>query len=175
MNSLRKVRLAVFGWVAVGLHLLRSGYQRITGRRVEEMANYTELKPGLFLGGQCANPPEGTRAVLSVTPNRDAFSAEFYQWRPVPTGAMPTVEWLREQVEFIDLHRKEKRGVFVHCDAGMDRSAMVVVAYLMWRDGMTRDAAIETVRRKRAIQVNPAFMEMLREWEGSMGCSSMSG
>lgn len=168
MNSVRKIRRGVYGWVAIGLHLMQAGYRRITRQRVDEIANYTELEPGLLLGGQCAMPPPKIRAVLCVTPNRDAFSVEFYQWRPMPTGAMPAMIWLREQVDFIDRHTKQKHGVFVHCDAGMDRSATVVVAYLIWRDGMARDEAIELVRRKRAIKPNPAFMEILQAWEDNL-------
>jgi protein-tyrosine phosphatase len=76
--------------------------------------------------------------------------------------------WVREQVEFIDEHMMAGHGVFVHCDAGMDRSATVVVAYLMWGDGVGRDRAIEAVQRKRAIRVNPVFMGMLMEWETNM-------
>ncbi|HVT79327.1 MAG TPA: dual specificity protein phosphatase [Phycisphaerae bacterium] len=174
MNSLRKLRREVFSWAAIVLQLLQSGYRRVTARRVEELQDYTEIEPRLFLGGRCKHPPPDVRAVLCVTPSRDDFSVEFYQWRPAPTGAVPTMAWVREQVEFIDEHMKADHGVFVHCDAGMDRSATVVVAYLMWRDGLGRDRAIEVLQRKRAIRPNPAFMQMLAVWEGSMRDSKPS-
>ncbi len=143
---------------------------RLTGAAAEGVPNYTMLESGLYLGGICLRPPPNTYAVLSVTATRDSFSAEVYEWQPVQSGPAPTVGWLRRQVAFIDKYRRENLTVFVHCDAGIDRSAMVVVAYFMWRDGLSRDAALEFVQRKRpSVHPNPVFMALLTEWEEALG------
>jgi protein-tyrosine phosphatase len=43
---------------------------------------------------------------------------------------------------------------------------MVTVAYLMWRNGWSRDEALAFVRSRRGqVRPNPAFMVLLREWE----------
>ncbi|KAJ3170043.1 phosphatase [Irineochytrium annulatum] len=58
----------------------------------------------------------------------------------------------------------------VHCQAGVSRSAAVVVAYMMARMGMTRDEALERLRGVRAVvDPNAGFMMQL-EIFGAMGC-----
>jgi protein-tyrosine phosphatase len=130
------------------------------------MADCTLIEPGLFLGGICVAAPAGVDAVLSVTPTPERFRVEVFEWQPISSGVAPTVAWLRRQVLLIDRWRREGKTVFVHCDAGMDRSAMVVVGYLMWRQGMLRDEAVEKVRRKRGVvRISEGFLELLGEWE----------
>jgi protein-tyrosine phosphatase len=59
--------------------------------------------------------------------------------------------------------------VFVHCRNGVSRSGMVVVAYLMAREGWSRDEAVAFVRSRRpGLRPNPAFMKLLLEWEQSL-------
>jgi dual specificity phosphatase 12 len=59
--------------------------------------------------------------------------------------------------------------VYVHCKAGNSRAGLVTVGYLMWRNGWTRDEALEFVRVARPqVQPNPAFMGLLLEWEKSL-------
>jgi protein-tyrosine phosphatase len=38
--------------------------------------------------------------------------------------------------------------VFVHCAAGMSRSATIVIAYLMWKQKMLLSDAIDFVKKK---------------------------
>ena len=59
--------------------------------------------------------------------------------------------------------------MFVHCAAGLSRGAMVTTAYLMARDGCSRDEALARVRAKRpSINPNPAFMQLLLEWQETL-------
>lgn len=164
----RKLRRFGFSLAAIGLHAVKVCRDHLSGKPFEGLPNYTQLEPCLFLGGSCTQPPPGVRAVLCLTPTPDAFTAEFYHWQPVPLGSCPTLSWLRQQVEFIDHHVRNNVPVFVHCDAGIDRSATVVVAYLMWRDHQSCDGAMETVCRKRAVKPNPAFRELLARWENTL-------
>ena len=74
-----------------------------------------------------------------------------------------------EQVRFIESERAAGRPVFVHCRNGVSRSGMVVVAYYMARNGWPRGEAMEFVRsRQPNLRPNPAFMQLLAEWEGSL-------
>jgi protein-tyrosine phosphatase len=68
-------------------------------------------------------------------------------------------------VEFIDAERKADHQTYVHCRNGVNRSAFVVVAYLMYSEKMTRDEALKFVQAKRSVRPNPIFMERLLEWE----------
>ena len=56
--------------------------------------------------------------------------------------------------------------VFVHCAAGMSRSATVVIAYLMWKKKMSLNDAINFVKKKRpVISPNLSFMKQLETFQ----------
>lgn len=63
------------------------------------------------------------------------------------------MDHLDECLEFIEKHR-QLTNVFVHCYAGMSRSATVVLAYLMRNLQWPYEAALSFLRWKRSI-VNP--------------------
>jgi protein-tyrosine phosphatase len=55
------------------------------------------------------------------------------------------------------------------CRNGASRSGMDVVAYVMKRDGSSRDEAIALVRTQRSdLRPNPAFMQLLADWGRSL-------
>ncbi|HEX3152835.1 MAG TPA: dual specificity protein phosphatase [Gemmataceae bacterium] len=132
-----------------------------------EPPNYSKIENGLWMGGRVAEPPPGTRAVLNLCDADDAYRVESYQWQSIRDSApAPSLEWLAAQVDFVESERAAGRTVYVHCAAGASRSGMVVAAYLMKREGWTRDGTIEFLRSKRSVvNPNPAFMELLLEWE----------
>jgi dual specificity phosphatase 12 len=69
-------------------------------------------------------------------------------------------------VEWVAARRQEGRTTFVHCRNGVSRSALVVTAYLMWKNRWGREEALRSVRTRRPeARPNPAFMERLLEWE----------
>jgi hypothetical protein len=133
-------------------------------------ANYSRVEQGLYLGGRVPAPPPGTRAVLNLCRVDDSYQAEVHRWAPIPDAApAPGIDWLRQQVEFIDRSRRAEMPVYVHCRAGVSRAGLVTVAYLMWREGWSRDEAMRLVRTRRArVRPNPAFMALLLEWEQSL-------
>ncbi len=61
-------------------------------------------------------------------------------------------------------------GVLVHCRAGMQRSAAVVAAYLMWKRGMTADQVFEFINKKKheTFWPVPTFEKALRAWESQL-------
>jgi hypothetical protein len=129
--------------------------------------NFSQVDTHLFVGARTAAPPADTAAVLCLTFNKDDYTVPFHQYSSIPDGLpKPTVAWLKEQVAFIDGHQKANRTTYVHCDAGVSRSATVTTAYLMFKNNWTRDQSLAHLKQKRP-QVNPNryFRELLLEWE----------
>lgn len=139
-------------------------------RLTREPPNYSEVEDGLYLGGYVPEPPPGTRAVLNLCELEDPYRVESHRWEPIPDAEpVPSLDWLRAQVAFIEAARAQGRTVFVHCRNGVSRSGMVVVAYYMARNRWSRDEAAEFVRSRRpGLRPNPAFMQLLLEWERSL-------
>jgi hypothetical protein len=129
--------------------------------------NYSLIEDGLYMGGDVAAPPWGTRAVLNLCEQDDPYRTEVYAWEPIPDAEpAPDLDWLRRQVEWVEARRRAGLTTFVHCRAGVSRSGMVVTAYEMAKHRWTRDEALAFVRSKRpGVRPNPAFMERLLEWE----------
>ena len=156
--------------IVLGLYLIAAQADRRAREEYYPKTNYSRIEDGLYLGGILSEPPGGTRAVLNVCETKDPYQVEVHRWEPIPDlGPAPGLDWLRSQVKFIDDQRKAGRPVYVHCRAGVNRSPTVVVAYLMWRDGLTRDEALAIVRRKRPrVGPFPAYMGYLSEWEKAL-------
>lgn len=77
-------------------------------------------------------------------------------------------EWQRT-TEFIDGAVAAGGTVFVHCQAGISRSAAIVMAHLMSRHGYTLLAAYERVKERRVnVGPNMHFMQALAALEDSL-------
>ena len=152
--------------VVAFLVLIASSVQLRAQTRVVKPTS-SKIEDGLFLGGFVETPPEGVKAVLNVCEAKNNYKADFSRFAPIRNSApAPSLDWLRDQVAFVDDHRRADRPVYVHCAVGMSRSGMVVVAYLMQRDGPSRDDALKTVQRQREmVKPNPAFLDLLAAWE----------
>ena len=74
-------------------------------------------------------------------------------------------EYFDECVEFIDIAMRNNEKILVHCSRGVSRSVTMVLAYLIVKQDMTYDVALETVRSKR-IMANPndGFKRQLLEY-----------
>jgi len=72
------------------------------------------------------------------------------------------IKYFKECLLFMDGYDK----VFVHCAAGMSRSATIVIAYLMWKQKMSLNDAINFVKKKRpVISPNLNFMRQLQKFQ----------
>jgi hypothetical protein len=139
-------------------------------RRSRPPLNFSQIDEGLWLGGRVSEPPPGTQTVINLCETEDSYRAESHRWVPIPDAApAPSLNWLREQVEFVESARAANRVVYIHCFAGISRGGMVTTAYLMKREKWTRDQALEYIRSRRpGVRPNPAFMELLLEWERTL-------
>jgi hypothetical protein len=128
---------------------------------------YSQIEEGLYQGRAVVEPPPGTGAVLNLCESKDPYECDVHRWVPIPDAApAPSLAWLRQQVAFVAEQREAGRTVYVHCAAGVSRSGMVVVAYEMKKHGWSHDEALAFVRTRRPVtNPNPAFRELLLEWE----------
>lgn len=130
-------------------------------------SDYSQIEKGLYMGGLCAKPPPRVTAVLNLCEFEDAYHVKHHRTMTIADAEQaPSLKWLREAVGFVEEQRSNDRPTFVHCFAGISRSGMVVTAYLMKKNNWTRDEALAFVRKSRPeARPNPAFMELLLEWE----------
>ena len=139
-------------------------------RWTAEEPNWSLIEEGLYQGGLVSKPPPGTQAVLNLCESEDSYQCEIHRWQAIRDASpAPSLEWLQQQVAFVDGQRQAGRTVFVYCLAGNSRSGMVVTAYLMQEHNWTRDEALAFARGKRPLTwPNPAFMKLLSEWERTL-------
>jgi hypothetical protein len=129
---------------------------------------YHLIEEGIYLGSSVAEPPPHTSAVVNLCGREDPYKLEVMRWEPILEGGKPPdVDWLKDVVWFIDAQRRARRTVYVHCLAGVNRSATVVTAYLMLEHGWDRDRALAHVKSKRpCAQPDPSLMQLLADWQG---------
>lgn len=71
--------------------------------------------------------------------------------------------------DFIDSAIESGGCVLVHCNAGISRSATIVLAYLIKKKGMPLNDAFSYLRSKRPSSFpNPGFMIQLKTFEESL-------
>lgn len=75
------------------------------------------------------------------------------------------LDYLDVCFEFIEERRKQG-AVLVHCFAGVSRSAAIITAYLMKSEGLSREAALESLRQScEFVSPNDGFLEQLKMFE----------
>lgn len=73
---------------------------------------------------------------------------------------------LPQSIDFIESCRSQNGKILVHCNAGVSRSASIVIGYLMKKQQCSFKSAYEKVKSKReCIQPNSGFLEQLKSLE----------
>jgi len=81
---------------------------------------------------------------------------------PAPDYGPPSLTQIREAVAFIEANIAQ--GVYVHCNGGKGRSAVVVIAYLMKKNGWVLVDAYDHVKAKRKIANMKKFGGVKPQW-----------
>lgn len=75
------------------------------------------------------------------------------------------LDYLDVCLDFIDQSRKDG-SILVHCFAGVSRSAAVITAYLMRTEQLSREAALESLRKScDSVCPNDGFLDQLKMFE----------
>lgn len=84
---------------------------------------------------------------------------------PIHDFKAPQLHDFDEFVAFINSKVEEKKRIVVHCYAGMGRTNVMLASYLIHRQVLEPDKALNVVREKRPIHyVNEEQEEALREY-----------
>ncbi|CAE7726470.1 DUSP9 [Symbiodinium sp. CCMP2592] len=149
--------------------------------------NVDEIVENLYLGGITAAHEtenlveQGIRAVVCCVretefPSYD-FNKQIHYFRvDVEDVSIEPIEYFwPEAMQFIHEHHSKGLPVFVHCRAGVSRSASTVIAYLVSQLGFTlKDAFLLAHKKRPVVTPNLGFMDKLCELEKSIkGTSSI--
>jgi len=106
---------------------------------------------------------QGVRAIMSIRmdePDYDTALFECSHVALVEDGCPFPYDHLVELLRFLHENVSAGRKVYVHCFAGISRSAFVVSCYLMLTEGLAFEEAVARLRRVRAIvNPNPALFD----------------
>lgn len=142
-----------------------------------ENAEVTPILPFLFLGNERdAQDLELMQRlnigyVLNVTTHLPLFHYErgllSYKRLPATDSNKQNLrQYFEEAFEFIEEAHRAGQGLLIHCQAGVSRSATIVIAYLMKHTWMTMTDAYKFVKARRPIiSPNLNFMGQLLEFE----------
>lgn len=136
------------------------------------------VEPGLWIGGAASRAHIaacGIDAVISVVTDGERASFAPVAVEEHAFAIDDSANWLH--VDFVYIERlldrttallkrlrAEGKTILVHCAAGISRSATVVLAYLMERDGLAYNTALDALTEKRyCVNPNRLFKLMLIE------------
>ncbi|XP_067843790.1 dual specificity protein phosphatase 19 [Heptranchias perlo] len=98
----------------------------------------------------------------------NAFPCEFI-YKSISILDLPEtaiISYFHECFEFIEQAKAQNGVVLVHCNAGVSRSASVVIGYLMCIYGLSFKDAFSVVKNARQVtNPNPGFMEQLKNYQ----------
>lgn len=129
-----------------------------------------QIIPNLWLGDFIsaidtkALKSNGIGAVLSVMKGEMPIHPTFirHQIEIDDTSDDDILTHLIPAVQFIQSQLDKKRGVLVHCQAGISRSPTVVAAYLMFNSDIDSQTALKQIQEIRlCINPNPGFVSQL--------------
>ena len=70
-------------------------------------------------------------------------------------------------IDFIESKNdKNNKKILIHCIEGISRAPAIIAGYLMWKQNLTTEKAIELIKSKRkCVDINLGFTIQLQKWE----------
>lgn len=167
-------RFPLLGWLLYLPYHLHNHLFLEVFRRTSSKPRWTEIVPGLWIGGRMRPSDEARlqsanfQSVLDVTGEFSEVkwlrAVPHYLCIPLLDITAPTLDQLRDGVAFIR-EGMTRGAVYAHCAFGHSRSATFVAGYLL-ASGQCRtvDEAIALVQAKRPrVRLNPPQLAALRQ------------
>ncbi|OCT87728.1 dual specificity protein phosphatase 1-B [Xenopus laevis] len=158
------------------------------GTPLYDQGGPVEILPFLYLGSAYHASRKdmlealGITALINVSANCPNHFEGHFQYKSIPVEDSHKADissWFNEAIDFIDSIKTCGGRVFVHCQAGISRSATICLAYLMRTNRVKLDEAFEFVKQRRSIiSPNFSFMGQLLQFESQVlapSCSAEAG
>ncbi|EKE39089.1 hypothetical protein ENUP19_0274G0007 [Entamoeba nuttalli] len=131
-----------------------------------------EIISNLYLGSQdCVTNKVylhslGIKHILCVAPLIPSLFPNEFDYKNIELLDLPSFNiklLMNECIDYIDLCLNQGEAVICHCNAGVSRSATVVIAYLILKKKMSFTKAYNLVKQKRpSIRPNDGFLIYLK-------------
>uniref|UniRef100_A0A4W3GY38 Dual specificity protein phosphatase n=1 Tax=Callorhinchus milii TaxID=7868 RepID=A0A4W3GY38_CALMI len=154
------------------------------GRSLEDVGGPVEILPFLYLGSAFHASRRdmldalGITALINVSATCPNHFEGHYLYKCIPVEDSHKADiscWFKEAIHFVDSVKNAGGRVFVHCQAGISRSATICLAYLMSSNRVRLDEAFEFVKQRRSvISPNFSFMGQLLQFEAQVLTPSCS-
>ncbi|KAK3242311.1 hypothetical protein CYMTET_47992 [Cymbomonas tetramitiformis] len=141
----------------------------------EHLNGADQILPGIWLGGASASRDlDHLRAaniayILNITETEPNHFEDQIKYLKVPVPDYDNTNLLvffEVCCDFMASAGVQKKGVLVHCAAGVSRSCTALVAYLMKHyEWSLEDALAKVKAKRRVIKPNPGFLSQLEEWQ----------
>lgn len=135
----------------------------------------SEIIPGLYLGGEetAINKEllkkNNVTTILNVTSHIPFYHESEFTYYRIPIIDALSVDikqYFVETFKIIDDTLTENKKILIHCQAGISRSATIVIAYIMKKNKMKMNDAYKLVHTKRTcISPNLGFCGQLMLYE----------
>lgn len=141
------------------------------------------ILPGLYLGSEAHAKKEdelkrlGVTHVVAIHDRAMAHFPQSFDYLLVPIrdepGTLISSHFVKTHSYIRDAREKNGGAVFIHCWAGISRSATIVISYIMQLEKLSfYDALHRTLAAKPDVQPNRGFVTQLKAFEKSIGTKS---
>lgn len=151
-----------------------------------DTAKISKVTSNIFIGNKYAIlEKEDVFKENNINVVISALTEEEYEDDMIGSEDFQGMEWYRfviDDCQFFDIYShlfevhyiiqeavREDKRVFIHCAAGVSRSATLLLGYLMLEKGMMCDDALDYLRKFRPeVDPNPGFMRQLYKLENEV-------
>jgi protein-tyrosine phosphatase len=136
---------------------------------------YSQITPQIYVGPQYRRAGKGKleqRGIhgdvnlrLEFDDAAHGLALKNYCHLPTVDDTAPSLDHLREGIDFINQITSKGGKVYIHCAGGIGRAPTMAAAYLI-SQGLTLDEAIALIKKSRPfIRIMPEQMERLKQFE----------